>query len=169
MNPTFALRPWKISDLDNLLKYANNPKIAANLTDAFPHPYTEERGKKFIEMATKDDPVRIFAIDVNGEAVGAIGIHPQADIYRKNAELGYWLAEPFWGKGIMSQAVRQAVEKAFEQYDISRVFARPFGRNPASQKVLENAGFKLEARLEKTLFKNGQAEDELIYAIRRNL
>jgi [ribosomal protein S5]-alanine N-acetyltransferase len=163
----FKLRPWTLNDLNSLVKYANNKDIAKFMTDTFPHPYTEEAGRGFIAFATKDDPVHIFAIDINGEAVGGIGIHPQADIQRKNAELGYWLAEPFWGHKIMTRAVEQILDFAFKTYDINRVFARPFGTNIASQKVLEKAGFTLEGRFEKTLYKNGEFLDELVYAVRR--
>jgi len=163
----FKLRPWNISDLDSLVKYANNWNVAKNLTDKFPFPYSENSGRAFIEFATKNDPIHIFAIDINGQAVGGIGIHPQDDIHRKNAELGYWLAEPFWGKGVISNAVKQSVDFAFDSFHIDRVFARPFGTNLASQKVLEKNGFVLEGRLEKVLFKNNEYLDELIYAVRR--
>lgn len=163
----FKLRPWTLSDLPDLVKYANNPRIAGNMTDGFPHPYNEDNGRNFIAFATKDDPIHLFAIEINHQAVGGIGIHPQSDIHRKNAELGYWLAEPFWGKGIISRAIPQMVEFAFKTYDITRIYARPFGSNKASQRVLEKTGFKLEARLEKTIFKNGEFQDELIYAIRK--
>lgn len=164
----FTLRPWKESDLDSLVKFANNAKIFNNMTDKFPHPYTVEKGKAFIAFATKNTPPDILAIDIGGQAVGGIGIHPQEDIHRKNAELGYWLAEPFWGKGIVTKAVIQMVDYGFRNFDINRIFARPFGTNKASQKVLEKAGFKLEARLEKTLLKNNAYVDELIYAVRRS-
>lgn len=168
MNQTlFTLRPWSIHDLDNLVKHANNPNIAQYLTDAFPHPYTPENGRAFIAFATQDHPTRIFAIDVDGQAVGGIGIHPQSDIQRKNAELGYWLSESFWGQGIMSQAIQQAVDFAFKTYDIDRIFARPFGTNIASQRVLEKNNFTFEGKFEKTLFKNGEFIDELFYSIRR--
>jgi RimJ/RimL family protein N-acetyltransferase len=163
----FTLRPWKIEDLNSLVKFANNYKIAKFMTDKFPHPYNAENGKIFIESATNDFPLNIFAIDINGEASGGIGLHLQGDIQCKNAELGYWLAEPYWGKGIISKAVEQIVDYGFKTWKISRIFARPFGTNIASQKVLEKAGFKLEARLDKTLFKNGEYLDELIYAVRR--
>ena len=163
----FKLRPWNISDLNSLVKYANNWNVAKNLTDKFPFPYSEKSGRAFIEFATKDDPIHIFAIDINGQAVGGIGIHPQDDIHRKNAELGYWLAEPFWGKGVISNAVKQSVDFAFDTFQIDRVFARPFGTNLASQKVLEKNGFVLEGRFEKVLFKNNEYLDELIYAVRR--
>ncbi len=161
------LRPWTFDDLDDLVTYANNFKVARNLTNQFPHPYTKENGEAFIKMATSEQPYRIFAIDVNGVALGGIGLHPQTDIHQRNAELGYWLAEPFWGKGIMTRAVTEIVEYGFKIFDIDRIFARPFGTNFGSQKVLEKAGFILEARFEKTLFKNGEYLDELIYAVRR--
>ena len=163
----FTLRPWTINDLASLVKYANNPEIAKNMTDQFPHPYTEENGKMFIDFATKNFPTHIFAIDIKGKAVGGIGIHPQTDILQKNAEIGYWLAEPFWRKGIITKAIPQMLDFAFKTYDITRVYARPFETNIASQKVLEKTGFKLEARFEKTIFKNGEYLDELVYAIRK--
>ncbi len=164
----FTLRPWHINDLESLVLHANNPRIAQFMTDGFPHPYNKEAGKKFIEFATADDPVHIFAIEVAGNAVGGIGIHPQQDIYRKNAEIGYWLGEKYWNKGIITKALNQVVEIAFNEFNIERVFARPFGTNKASQKVLEKCGFTLESVLKKTIFKNGEYMDELIYAKRKN-
>jgi len=163
----FKLRPWTMNDAENLPRYANNIRIARYMKDRFPHPYTVEDARAFISMATEDDPVHIFAIDIGGEAVGGIGIHPQQDVFRKNAELGYWLGEPFWGRGIVTKAINEILVFAFQNYDITRVFATPFGTNKASQMVLEKAGFTLEAKLEKTIFKNGEYEDELIYAFRR--
>lgn len=163
----FKLRPWTLNDLDSLVKYADNWNIAKFLTDAFPHPYTNESGKFYIDLVSKNEPQTIFAIDVNGEAVGSIGIYLQSDVHKKNAELGYWLAEPFWGKGLVTQAVKKIVEYSFQTFEIERIFARPFGTNLASQNVLEKAGFKLEAHFEKTIFKNGEYLDELVYAIRK--
>lgn len=163
----FILRPWKASDINSLIKYANNWNIAKNLTNQFPHPYTIQDGKAFIEYATKDDPIHIFAIEVNQEAVGGIGIHPQSDIFIKNAEIGYWLGEPFWGHGIVSKAIKQIVQFGFSTFDIERIFARPYGTNVASQKILEKNNFLLEGRYNNILYKNGEYLDELIYAIRR--
>jgi len=163
----FQLRPWTLDDLGSLVHHANNWNIAKNLTDAFPHPYTEESGRAFIAMATKDDLTRIFAIEVDGQAVGGIGLHPQSDIHRMNAEMGYWLAEPYWGRQIMRRAIRQMVEYGFKHFDIDRIFARPFGTNIASQRVLESAGFHFEAHFTKTLYKSGEFLDELFYGIRR--
>ncbi len=163
----FQLRPWRIEDLDSLVGYANNYNIAKNMADVFPHPYTFENGKGFIQMANQSNPPHILAIEVDGAAAGGIGIHPQQDIYRKNAELGYWLAEPYWGKGIISRAIVHMVAYGFKNWDITRIYARPFGTNIPSQKALEKSGFILEATLKQTFFKNGEYFDELIYAIRR--
>ncbi len=164
----FKLRPWNLDDLESLVKYANNTKIAGNLTDQFPNPYNRKNGRSFIQMTLKDDPGKIFAIEINGEAAGAIGLHSQADIHSRNMELGYWLAELYWGRGIMTRAVKQMVDYGFKTFPINRIFARPFGTSISSQKVLEKAGFKLEAKLEKTIFKNGEILDELIYAVRQD-
>lgn len=163
----FTLRPWHESDLESLVKYANNPGVAQYLMNRFPHPYTPEHGRNFIAMASGSRPYNILAIEVEGEAAGGIGLHPQEDIYCKNAELGYWLAEPYWGRGIVTRAVLQMVEYGYLHWDITRIYARPFGTNIASQRVLEKAGFTLEARFEKTIFKNGVYLDELVYAVRK--
>ncbi len=165
----FKIRAWNKDDLNSLVKYANNWNVAKNLTNLFPNPYTVKDGISFIDFATKDDPIHIFAIDINGEAIGGIGIHPQSDIFCKNAELGYWIGEPFWGQKIISKAIKQMVDFGFSTYAIDRIFARPFGTNVSSQKVLEKNNFILEGRYEKILYKNGEYLDELVYAIRRNI
>jgi RimJ/RimL family protein N-acetyltransferase len=164
----FILRPWKIEDLESLVENANNFNIARYLTDGFPYPYTIECGKTFIALAIKDNPIHFFAIVIEDKAVGGIGVQQQTDIMRKNAELGYWLSQKYWGNGIITRAISQMVEFAFRTYDITRIYARPYGTNLASHRVLEKAGFKLEARIEKNIFKNGEFLDEVIYAIRRN-
>lgn len=167
MKQEITLRKWSITDLSDLVKNANDPLIAGNMMDQFPHPYSEEDGASFIAMANSFEPQRFFTIEVEGVACGGIGIHPQTDVYRKNAELGYWLGRSFWGRGIVPEAIHRMVEYAFSTFDIDRIFARPFGSNLASQRVLEKCGFILEARIEKNLIKNGRREDELIYALRR--
>ena len=165
---SFHLRPWKIADLDSLVRYANNKNVSDWLTDGFPFPYTHEHGRTFIaSMLEQSHRAAVFAIEVNGEAAGAIGIYPKTDIFLLNAEIGYWLAEPFWGHGIVTAAVKQTVDFAFNHFSVERVFARPFGNNVPSQRVLEKAGFVLEAKFEKILFKNKQLNDELVYGLRR--
>lgn len=167
MHYNITLRPWHLDDLSSLKKYADNEKIAQFMTNKFPYPFTEEKGIAFINFATKDNPIHIFAIDFEGEAIGGIGIHPLEDIFKKNAELGYWLAEPYWGKGIMGIAILKILDFAFQTYDINRVFARPFGNNHSSQKLLEKSNFKLEGRFEQVIYKNGAYQDEWVYAIKR--
>src|SRR4051812_38826726 len=152
---TIILRPWTHNDLDRLVSLADNERIARNMMDSFPHPYTTGNGMAFIDMALSHTPPVILAIAIDGAVTGAIGLHPQPDIQRMNAELGYWLGEPYWGQGIMTGAIRQMVDYGFQHLDITRIFARPFGTNIASQRALEKAGFRLEGRLEKTFFKNG--------------
>ena len=116
-------------------------------------------------MAANDRPTLIFAIEVDGIAAGGIGLHQQADLHKKNMELGYWLADIHWGKGVMSGAVKQMVDYGFKTFDINRIYARPFGTNKGSQRVLQKTGFKLEGTFEKAIYKNGEYIDELIYAV----
>ena len=163
----FKLRSWSIDDREALTRNANNRLIAKFMTDGFPHPYNEADAERFIEMATSNTPANILCIEVDGEASGGIGIHPQADIHRMNAELGYWLAEHHWGKGIITKAIKEMVDYAFTSWDFQRIYAIPYGTNIGSQRVLEKAGFQLEATLEKTIIKNDEMLDELIFAIRR--
>lgn len=163
----FELRPFRMDDLPALVRHANDPTVAANLTDAFPHPYTEESGRWFLNEAMKDVPLR-RCIDIGGECCGAIGLHPKADLWRRNMELGYWLAKEHRGKGIITEAIKQMVVLGFATFpDVVRIYATPFGSNIASRRALEKAGFELEAKLSGTLFKLGKFEDEWIYAVRR--
>jgi [ribosomal protein S5]-alanine N-acetyltransferase len=162
-----TLRKWTLKDLESLVKHANNFKIAQNLSNAFPHPYTMEFGRQYIVRAISTNPTQIFAITIDDIAVGSIGVYPQTDIHCRNAEMGYWLAEQYWGQDIMTEAIRQMVDYSFQTFAIDRIFARPFGTNIASHRALEKAGFILEARFEKTLYKQGEYMDELIYAVRK--
>lgn len=163
----FRLRPWHMDDLDALVRHANNPRIAANLRNAFPHPYTRESGENFLNMVVPATPTRVFAIEINGEACGGIGVHPQGDIHEKSAEIGYWLSEQYWGHGVITRALQEIVPYAFATWDVVRLFAIPFHTNIGSQRVLEKAGFTLEATLKKAIYKNGEYFDELIYVVFR--
>lgn len=161
----FKLRKWKLSDLESIAAYGCNPKITKFMSDAFPD--SVEKWQKFLEFSVSDESILYFAIEINEKAVGAIGISQQTGVMRKNAELGYWLGEEFWGNGIITEAIREIVQIAFEKLGIVRIFAKPFETNIASHKALEKAGFKLEARFEKIVFKNGEFLDEFVYAIRK--
>lgn len=162
-----SLRPWHLDDLNTLVELANNKNIARFMADVFPHPYTIDNGKTFIGFATTNPNSKIFAITFNGKPIGSIGLHLQTDILRKNAEIGYWLGEAYWGKGIIKQVIPQIVDYGFKNLDIVRIFARIYGTNIPSQKVIEQSDFKLEGKFEKTIFKNNEFLDELIYAIRK--
>lgn len=165
----FDIRKWKIEDIESVAHYANNEKIACKLRDAFPHPYTLENAKAYVESCVNNSEARQLcrAIAVNGSAVGSIGIFLGGDVYQKSAELGYWLAEEYWGKGIMSKAVKQICAEAFEKYDIVRIYAEPFAHNAGSRKVLENAGFTLEGIMKNGVYKNEHIYDYCIYALLR--
>ena len=165
----FNLKPFELSDALIFSLHANNINIWRNLTNQFPHPYSVEDAQNYIKLTLQPSPKQILGIYVDAEPIGSIGLHPLEDIFSKNMELGYWLAEPYWSKGIMTKAIGQMVEYGFENFDINRIFARPFHRNIGSIKALEKNDFKLEAKLEKTIFKEGKYEDELIYAVRRNI
>lgn len=163
----FELRPFQANDLQSLVKHANNYSIAKNLSNKFPFPYTQDDGIAFINLALTAKPLEIFAITVSDEVVGSIGVHPQTDFYCKNAEMGYWIGEEFWGNGIVPKAVQLMVDYGFKTFDITRIYARTFDTNIKSQRVLEKAGFILEAELKGTFYKYGTIYDEMIFAIRR--
>jgi [ribosomal protein S5]-alanine N-acetyltransferase len=161
--PGAVLRPWKERDAPCLRKHADNLRIARTMRDLFPTPYTLDDANRFITLATGTTSGLMLAIEVDGDAAGGIGINPLDDVYRGTAEIGYWLAEPFWRKGIVTDAVRALVPAAFEQFDIVRLQAGIFSDNPASMRVLEKCGFALEAVHRHAITKNGVIMDEMLY------
>lgn len=165
----FKLRVWETEDAKSLAQAANNPNIAKNLRNAFPNPYTLEDAIWFInDSITNAERKQInYAIVVDGQAVGGIGISVKDDVYEKSAELGYWLAEDFWRKGIMSRAVQTICKEAFETFDIVRIFAEPFAYNAGSRGVLEKAGFTYEGTMRNGVFKNGEIHSYCMYSILR--
>ncbi|OYQ44827.1 GNAT family N-acetyltransferase [Flavobacterium cyanobacteriorum] len=158
-----SIRKWDKSDIDNLKLYANNKNISDKLADAFPFPYTEDFGLKFIDRVSNESPTKIFAITIEDKAIGSIGIFPCSDIHRKNADIAYWIAEPYWGRGVAVKAIALIIDYAFKTFGITRIYAKPYGSNPNSHRVLEKAGFELEATLKNAVFKNNEYLDELIY------
>ena len=163
----YTLRKWQKSDIHNLPSHANNKKIADNLRNAFPRPYTPNDAKIYINSIIKSDEKTqcCRAIDINGEAVGSIGIFVKDDVYCKSAEIGYWLAEPYWGQGIMTSAVKEICGYAFKNYDLVRIFAEVYDYNIASQNVLKKAGFVLEGILKKSVYKNYKYYDSCLFAL----
>ena len=164
-----ALRPWSLGDAPALVKYANNRKIWLNLRDLFPHPYTPADAQAFLERAVGVNPPTVLAIATAEEAIGGIGLSPNHDVHRLTAEMGYWLAEPYWGRGIMSEAVARFAGYGFEQFGLVRIYAEPYAHNAASCRVLEKAGFVLEGRLRSSVIKDGQIVDQFLYAKVRGL
>ncbi|GHT24717.1 hypothetical protein FACS189430_10140 [Bacteroidia bacterium] len=165
----FELREWQLSDAASLAENANNIRIWNNLRDYFPHPYSENDGIQFIQMVSaKPKPATDIAIVVDGKAVGGVGIIPRTDVERISAELGYWLGEKYWNRGIMTEVVKEMVSYAFLHFPLQKIYATPFGFNIASQKALEKAGFEREAILKKAAIKNGEIVDEHYYSFFRS-
>jgi len=163
------LRRWRREDKPSLVRYANNRRVWRNLRDIFPHPYTESDADAWLAHATdRDRAPWIFAIDVNGEAVGGIGLERGRDIESHSAEIGYWLGEPFWGHGIATAATVGITSRAFEVTDLYRLSAWVFAWNPASMRVLEKAGYHREGTLIRSGVKDGVLLDRVIYAITRD-
>ena len=158
-----TLRPWRETDAPALVRHANNPRIAAMMRDGFPHPYTTEDADRFITMATGPSQNLLLAIEADGVAIGGIGIHPFDDVYRKSAEIGYWLGEDYQGRGIATEAVRALVPVAFEQFAIIRLQAGVFSANKASMRVLEKCGFAKEAVHRNAIVKTGTVMDEVLF------
>ncbi len=165
----FILRPWEESDAESLAKYADDPRVPFNLTDAFPNPYGISDAYDFIRRCQEKDPEEFHrAIVMNGEAAGCVSIIPQKDVYRRSAEIGYWLAVPFWGQGIMTIAAGQICREAFARYDLARIYAKVYTRNPASRRVLEKNGFVLEGVLRDGVWKAGKLLDVWLLALLRD-
>lgn len=157
-----TLREWKHSDLENLVENANNINIASNMRDGFPFPYTHEHGRQWIEIAKDNDC--FFAITVKNEAVGGIGLTPGEDIERISAEVGYWLGEVHWGRGIISSALKGVVDYGFNELKLERIFAVPLEQNTASRRVLEKNGFDLEGILRNSVIKFDKIYNQTLYA-----
>jgi RimJ/RimL family protein N-acetyltransferase len=163
-----SLIPWAISDASELALIANNKKIADNVRDAFPFPYSLKNAQDWLDLIlVENDPPRFFAITIDKQVVGSIGIVSKTDIYRKNVEIGFFLSENFWGKGIATKAIKAATSYAFREFDIGRIYAESFSDNIGSRRALEKAGFTLEATLKRNIIKNGIIKDSCIYSVLR--
>jgi RimJ/RimL family protein N-acetyltransferase len=160
-----CIRPWRADDIDSLVHHANNKAIWLNLRDRFPHPYTRTDAEEFLDRAASLSPQIFFAIDLDGRAVGGVGVIPGDDIERISGELGYWVGEEHWGKGLATQAAREMTTYCFETLKLHRVWACPFSRNEASIRVLENLGYRHEGTLVESAIKAGRLESMEILAI----
>jgi RimJ/RimL family protein N-acetyltransferase len=157
------VRGWRPADADALTKHANNINVARQLRDRFPHPYSRADAVAFLKSAAAAQPTNL-AIEVEGEAAGGIGFVRGSDVERFGAEIGYWLGESLWGRGIVTEALELVTAYAFEQFDLLRLYALPFADNRGSIRVLEKAGYAREGLLQSSCVKYGQRRDQLLYA-----
>ena len=164
VNKEITLRSWKRSDQSRLTSLANNQHIANFLMDSFPHPYTDKDAEHWIDLCLEENKNLLLAIERKGELIGGIGGHFKDDIHRYNAELGYWIAEHYWGKGIITKTIEHFCSYLFSKYKINRIYADVFSTNPASGRVLEKNGFIKEGTLKKAAYKNGLFIDLLVYS-----
>ena len=162
--PKCAVRSWRSDDVESLVVNADNRNIWLNLRDRFPHPYTRRAGREFIRQAMSQRPETMFAIAVDDEAVGGIGFTVLTDVERVSAEIGYWLGEAYWGRGIVTEALVAVTKYAIETCRLTRIYALPFAYNKASCRVLEKAGYGVEARLRRSAIKDGRIVDQVQYA-----
>ncbi|HEU4767418.1 MAG TPA: GNAT family protein [Pyrinomonadaceae bacterium] len=162
------MRSWEWRDRDSLVRHADNRNVWMNLRNRFPHPYTQADARRWLDMVVGTRPETNFAIAVDDEAVGGVGYTIDTDVNYRSAEIGYWLGEEFWGRGIATEALIAVTEHAFSTYDLCRLYAHVFDWNPASARVLQKAGYEFEGRLRKSVTKAGQTIDQLMYAIVRD-
>lgn len=164
------IRKWRITDAKELAAAISNKKVQDNLRDGLPYPYTEEDGREYINqmLSADENNTFAFAITVDDKVIGSIGAFRQSNIHSQTAELGYYIAEEYWGKGIMTEAVKQLCGYIFSHSDIIRIFAEPFAYNTGSCRVLEKAGFQFEGVLRSNAVKNGAVIDMKMYSILRD-
>jgi ribosomal-protein-alanine N-acetyltransferase len=161
------LRPWQSGDKASLVKYLNNRRVWLNVSDRIPHPYTEVHAEAWLAACKKKTALTDFAIDLHGEAIGGAGVETHSGIYRLTATIGYWLGEPFWGRGFATAVVRQLTQYCFQKLQMERLQADVFTHNRASARVLEKCGYVLEATQRRNSIKDGQILDSLLYALLR--
>lgn len=166
--PHCTLRPWHSNDVASLVRHANNRQIWRNVRDRFPHPYTREAAQAWVRVANNNPYEPALAIEVDGAAIGGIGLIFGQDIDRRSAEIGYWLGAEYWGRGIVTEAVQALTQYAFANFDLARIWACVFAWNPASMRVLEKAGFTREGVLRQAATKDGETIDVVMYAIVRD-
>ena len=164
-----TIRPWAETDADSLQRHANNRHVSMHLRDRFPFPYEMEQARTFLGWIAKQPSPTVWAIEVNGEAIGGIGIELHTDVERVSAEIGYWLGEAMWGRGIATEALKAVTAEAFKRFDITRLYALPFADHAASVRVLEKAGYVREGHLRRSAIKDGKVRDQVLFAAYRPL
>lgn len=163
------IRPWAETDAESLQRHANNRRVSIQLRDRFPFPYELQHARTFLQWIARQPSPSVWAIEVNGEAAGGIGVELHGDVERVSAEVGYWLGEVHWGRGIVTEALGAITAEAFKRYAITRLYAVPFADHAASMRVLEKAGYVREGHLRQSAIKDGKIRDQLLYATYRPL
>jgi len=159
-----VLRSWRFDDAASLAANADNRQIWLHLRDFFPYPYTEEDARQYLSRVVGTEPPTALAVEADGQACGGISASIQGDVHRLSAEIGYWLGEKHWGRGIMTACVAAFTRYLFSTFGLVRIFAVPYDNNPASCRILEKCGFDLEGRMRKSVVKNNIILDQLLYA-----
>lgn len=161
------IRKWRIEDKNALAEIVNNKNILNNLRDGIPYPYTIKDAEEYISSMLSADKNKTFAfaIMVDDVVIGSIGVFRCDNIHSWSAEMGYYIGEPYWGKGYAANAVAQICKYIFDYTDIIRIFAEPFAYNTASCRVLEKSGFQFEGTLHSSAVKNGKVLDMKMYAL----
>jgi [ribosomal protein S5]-alanine N-acetyltransferase len=161
---TCTVRPWAETDVASLQRHADNRAVSLHLRDRFPYPYGLEQARAFIGWISRQPAATVWAIEVDGEAAGAIGIEMRTDVERVSAEIGYWLGESVWGRGIATEALIAVTAEVFRRFDLTRLYAVPFADHTASVRVLEKAGYVREGHMRQSAIKDGTIRDQLLYA-----
>lgn len=164
------IRKWDLKDAEALAAALSNKNVQDNLRDGLPFPYTKTNAEEYITamLSSNENNVFAFAITLDDTVIGNIGAFRQTNIHQQTAELGYYIAEPYWNRGIMTKAVQQICEYIFSHSNVIRIYAEPFAHNIGSCRVLEKAGFQLEGTLRSNAVKNGQVLDMKMYARLKN-
>ncbi len=164
-----TIRLWAETDAESLHRHANNRNVSRHLRDRFPFPYELAHAKTFLGWLTTEAEPTVWAIEVDGEAAGAIGIERRGDVERVSAEIGYWLGEACWGRGIATEALTAVTAEVFKRFELTRLYAVPFADHPASIRVLEKAGYVREGHLRQSAIKDGVIRDQLLFAFYKPL
>jgi [ribosomal protein S5]-alanine N-acetyltransferase len=167
--PTCSIRAWEPGDAESLQRHANNREVSKHLRDRFPYPYEIEAARTFLGWVTAQPSPTVWAIDVATQAVGGIGIELHADVERVSAEIGYWLGQQYWNRGIATEALKAVTAEVFRRFDITRLYAVPFADHGASVRVLEKAGYVREGHLRQSAIKDGRLRDQLLFASYKTL
>jgi len=162
-----TIRPWTLADAESLQRHANNRNVSIQLRDRFPYPYTIDHARTFLNWVTTRASPTVWAIEVDGEACGGIGIEQHTDVERVSAEIGYWLGQTVWGRGVATEALIAVTKEAFTRFELTRLYAVPFADHVASVRVLEKAGYVREGHLRQSAIKDGTIRDQLLFAAYR--